>query len=117
MRVAVLGASPKKDRYSNQAVNLLKDKGHEVIPVNPVYKEIDGIACVGSLKDIKGSVDTVSIYVGEVSPFISDILTLKPRRAIFNPGTENDKVENQLEAAGISCERACTLVLLRTGQF
>lgn len=117
MRVAVLGASPKKDRYSNQAVNLLKDKGHEVIPVNPAHKEIDGIACVGNLKDIKDSVDTVSIYVGEVSPFVSDILALKPRRAIFNPGTENDEAEGQLVKAGIICERACTLVLLRTGQF
>lgn len=117
MRVAVLGASPKKDRYSNQAVNLLKEKGHEVIPVNPAHKDIDGIACVAKLGDIRGSVDTVTVYVGDVSPFVSEIMTIKPRRAIFNPGTENDGAEAQLEKAGINCERACTLVLLRTGQF
>ena len=47
----------------------------------------------------------------------SEILALKPKRVIFNPGTENPALEAELVAAGIAAERACTLVLLSTGQF
>lgn len=122
-KVVVLGASDKADRYSNQAVNLLHEKGYEVIPVNPKLKEISGIKVYNSLQEVQekfaGDIDTLSLYVNpELSNQAeSEILALKPRRIIFNPGTENSELENKVSKEGIEAKEACTLVMLRTGQF
>ena len=63
--VAVLGASPKSERYSNQAIRLLRDYGHTVLPVNPAQTEIEGLSVIASVDGLKeGSVDTVTLYVG-----------------------------------------------------
>ena len=119
MKVAILGASDKPDRYSNMALKMLVEKGHTVFPVHPRLKEIDGIAVIGSLKDLPAPVHTVTVYL---SPELSgrlegEIIESKPRRVIFNPGTENAELAKSLDAAGIVTLEACTLVLLRTGQF
>lgn len=122
-KVVVLGASDKADRYSNQAVNLLHEKGYEVIPVNPKLKEISGIKVYNSLQEVQesfaGEIDTLSLYVNpEISAQAkTDILALKPRRIIFNPGSENQELENTLTNQGLETKEACTLVMLRTGQF
>lgn len=118
-RVAVLGASHKPERYANQAIRLLREHGHEVIPVHPKLEMAEGLPVVHALGEIAGAVDTLTLYVGpERSALIADdIVRLRPGRVIFNPGTESDELEARLDAAGIAHERACTLVLLRTGQF
>jgi hypothetical protein len=118
-RVAVLGASPKEDRFSFKAVKMLKEYGHSPIPVHPAGHTVDGTPGLKSLDDIREPVDTLTMYVG---PDISNgelerILRLKPRRIIFNPGSENEPLAEKLEAAGIEVVRACTLVMLRTEQF
>jgi len=118
-RVAVLGASPKPERYSNQAVAMLKDYEYEVLPVNPSGISIHNLLTAKSLDEIKVPVWTLTMYVGAaISSGQKDaILKLKPKRAIFNPGTENPELEMMLENNGIEIIHACTLVLLRTGQF
>lgn len=118
-RIAVLGASPKEDRYSFKAVKLLKEYGFQPIPVHPAGHVVDGQASVKSLDDITEPVDTLTMYVGaEISDKELDkILRLKPRRVIFNPGAENEAIAEKLEAAGIEVIRACTLVMLRADQF
>lgn len=117
--VAVLGASPEPERYSHRAVRLLQEKGHRVIPVNPGQSHIDGLPVARTLADIQEPVDTVSLYVSpdRLAQVIPGLIALKPSRVIFNPGSEDDALAAQLMAAGIACEAACTLVLLRTGQF
>lgn len=117
--VAVLGASTNEERYSFKAVRMLKEHDHRPIPVHPAGHTVDGVPGVKSLSDIKVSVDTVTCYVNEQ---ISDsefdrIVALKPKRVIFNPGAENERLAARLEASGIEVVRACTLVMLRTGQF
>lgn len=117
--VAVLGASPKPERYSNQAIRLLRQYGHAVIPVNPAQASIEGLPVAARLEAIVAPVDTVTVYV---SPAHSDsllpgLLSLKPGRVIFNPGAENPRLEQALENAGIAVIEACTLVMLRTRQF
>ena len=118
-RVVVLGASHKPERYSNQAIRLLREHGHEVIPVHPKLVEAEGIPVANSLDVIGGKVDVLTMYIGaERSSQIAEaILKLQPGRVIFNPGSENAELEAHLQAAGIPSEHACTLVLLRTGQF
>lgn len=118
-RVAIVGASDNPERYSHKALLLLRRHGHEVVPVHPKLAEIEGIKVVPDLSAITGGVDTVTMYVGPaISSGMRDkLITLKPRRVIFNPGAENAALEEALAEAGIACEEACTLVLLNTGQF
>ncbi len=117
--VVVLGASPNPERYSNQAVAMLGEYGYDVIPVNPSGAMIHNLSTRKNLEDIKVAVETLTIYVGaKISSGQQEaILRLKPRRIIFNPGTENQKLELAAVNNGIRVIHACTLVLLRTGQF
>jgi uncharacterized protein len=118
-RVVVMGASHKPERYSNQAIRLLLEHGHEVIPVHPRLDVAEGLPVVHRLGDIQGGIDTLTLYIGpeRSTPVAEDIVRLRPGRVIFNPGTESAGLEARLDAAGIPHEQACTLVLLRTGQF
>jgi predicted CoA-binding protein len=118
-RVVVLGASPKPDRYSNKAVKLLLEHGHTVVPVHPAASVIEGLEVSPNLPSIDGPVDTLTLYLAPAQSIslLPDMLTLKPGRVIFNPGTESPTVKAKLEEAGIRTEEACTLVLLNTGQF
>jgi predicted CoA-binding protein len=117
--VVVLGASPKPDRYSNKAVKLLKENGHDVIPVHPKARSIEDIPVVPDLASVSKQVDTISVYVNQelLNKSLDDILSLKPERVILNPGTESEEVEKVLTDNNINVLNACTLVLLKTGQF
>mgnify|MGYP003604111549 CR=1 FL=1 len=117
--VVILGASPKPARYAYQALRLLDDLGYRVIPILPNFERIDEIPVVDRLANIQEPVHTLTLYVGpeRSQGLIADIVALRPGRVIFNPGTESPALEAALSAAGIPSERACTLVLLRTGQF
>lgn len=117
-RVAILGASDNPERYSYKAMQMLEENGHEAILVSPRYKEIEGRSVHEDLTMLKG-IDTLTLYVNaDISNKMKDqILKIKPKRVIFNPGTENPALEKALTDAGIAIEEACTLVLLRTNQF
>ncbi len=119
MNVVVIGASDKADRYSYQAVKLLQEKGHEVYPVHQRIKAIDGTPVFASIKDVSVAIDTVTMYVAaDISDGLTaDILGCNPKRIIFNPGAENPKLAALAQAKGIKTQEACTLVMLRTGQF
>lgn len=118
-RVVIVGASDNPERYSHRAQLLLRQHGHEVVPVHPKLTQIEGVPVVADLSAVSGPVDTVTMYVGPaISAGLGDKLAaLKPRRILFNPGTENAALQQKLIAAGIICEEACTLVLLNTAQF
>ncbi len=117
--VAILGASANPARYSNRAQHMLIEHGHSVIPVNPQLDSVDGVPCVPDLQSIGTAVDTVTVYLrpDRQHAYTDQLLRLAPRRVIFNPGSENPALRATLEAAGIDVQWACTLVLLRTGQF
>lgn len=118
-RVVVLGASPKTYRYSNLALRSLKEHGHEPVPVNPAHREILGIPVAASLAEVSHPVDTVTLYVSpdRLHDMVGDVLALKPRRIIANPGAECDAMRGAAEAAGVEYLEACTLVLLSIGKF
>ena len=117
--VAILGASNNPERYSYKAFKLLQDYGHRVIPVSPKMAKLENIDVVADLGQISESVDTLTMYVGadRSTALQSQILILRPRRVIFNPGSENPNLKKILEAAGIQVLEACTLVLLQIGKF
>jgi predicted CoA-binding protein len=117
--VVVLGASPKPIRYSYQAVKLLAKHGYRVIPVHPKARRIDHLPVVNHLSQIVEPVHTLTLYLGpeRSRSLIADIVGLAPGRVICNPGSESRELEAALDEAHIPHERACTLVLLRVGQF
>ncbi len=117
--VAVLGASNKPERYSNKAVRLLTEKGYPVIPIHPTLTQIEGIPVKKSLNEITIPVHTLSIYINPklVTAYTRDILALNPKRVILNPGTESVELEQVFKQTNVPFVKACTLVLLKTGQF
>lgn len=116
---AVLGASSNPERYSNMAIRMLKENGHGVIPVHPTEAEIEHLPVASALSKITTPIDTVSIYLNPTRSqlLLEELISVAPRRVIFNPGTESAELTSRLEKAGINCVNACTLVLLRTGQY
>jgi predicted CoA-binding protein len=117
--VVVLGASNKPQRFSNMAIKKLIQHGHKVIPIHPRIAEIEGVPVVSDMNKVDERIDTLTLYVGpqRIHPMIEKIVTLQPKRVIFNPGTESVELENQLTEHNIAFVRACTLVLLDSGEF
>jgi hypothetical protein len=117
--VVVLGASPNPERYSNMAVRSLKDHGHQIIPVHLKAKEIEGIKAVEDISQITEKVDTLTVYLApeHLVSLENKIVDLNPARIIFNPGSENKELMKSLQEKGFKVIEACTLVLLKTGQF
>lgn len=117
---AIIGATPKADRYAYMATMSLKRHGHPVFPVG-IHEgaigdeKILNLADKPALKDI----DTVTMYVGPRNQpaWIDYIMSLQPKRIIFNPGTDNVELVNLAEKNGIECVHGCTLVMLSTGEY
>lgn len=117
--VVVLGASPKPDRFAFKAMQKLREHGYRAIPVNPAFPEILGKRCYGSIREIKESIDTVTLYLGTArsTPLIKEIIAARPRRIIFNPGAENSELASEAGKDGIEVVNDCTLVMLESGSF
>ena len=118
-KMIVLGASPKERRISHKALLLLHEQGYSVIPVRPGVDEIKGIPVFSHLEDVDGPVHTITLYVNGslVEAMGDDIIKLKPKRVIFNPGSESQAAKSRFEEKGIEVLNACTLVMLITNQF
>jgi predicted CoA-binding protein len=114
----VVGASPNADRYSNRATLSLQKHGHTVYPVGIRNGKINGLDIITD-KPVIEDVDTVTLYVGPDNQhaWMDYIISLKPKRIIFNPGTENREFESFVESKGIEAMHACTLVLLSINQY
>ena len=118
MKTLIVGASTNPERYAYKAALSLLAHGHEIELVGQKVGNVKGYEIKTNNPDLDG-IDTVTIYVGpQNQPSLYDyILKQKPRRIIFNPGTENPEFELLAKAKGIEVEEACTLVLLSTGQY
>ena len=119
LNVAIIGASHKPQRYAYQAQELLMQHQHRVFPVSGNGREILGVPGYRTIADIQQPIDTVTLYLNASrhQAIKQDMLAVKPRRIIFNPGTESDQLMQEYAAAGIETLAACTLVMIRTGQF
>lgn len=114
----VLGASENTDRYSNKAIRMLREYGYPVVAMGLREGQVlDVPISKNPLKDI--SVDTVTLYLNPQNqlPHYQYLLSLHPRRIIFNPGTENPELMELANQQGIETLEACTLVLLSTNQY
>ncbi len=119
-KTVIVGATTNPARYAYLAARMLTEYNHEIIPLGikqgTVFgKEIIDIYQRPPLKDV----DTVTLYIGpQRQPEHMDyILGLKPRRIIFNPGTENEAFIRKAREEGIETVEGCTLVMLRSNQY
>jgi len=116
--VVVLGASPNPDRFSYKAVRRLIRYNHEVIAVGKRHGMIGETPIVTTQPEIAG-VHTVVMYLapyhqGEIFDYV---LSLRPKRVIFNPGTESPEFDEFLESYNIEVVHDCTLVMLANNRF
>lgn len=114
----VIGASNNPSRYSYQAVKRLTDKDHTVYAIGLRKGTVLGIEIQTGFPELP-SIDTVTLYIRpEIQKNYYDyIVKVKPKRIIFNPGTENRELELIAEQAGIETIEGCTLVMLSIGAF
>jgi predicted CoA-binding protein len=117
-KTLIIGASINPDRYAYKAAERLMKQGHEIYLLGAREGELFNQPIVTDPLPYE-DVDTVTLYVGPANQpgYYDYVLSLKPRRVIFNPGTENQAFETLLRSNGIEPEEACTLVLLATGNF
>lgn len=116
----VIGASENPERYSNMAIKLLNSYGHPVRAIGRKIGIVAGIPIEIETKcEIFSQIDTISLYLNPKNQkeYLDFIVCVKPKRVVFNPGTENPDLYDMLDANDIEWEEACTLVLLQTGQF
>ena len=118
VKTLVFGASPNPSRYSNIAIHRLVENKIETEAFGLRSGVVSGIEIKNKLEDFQ-DIDTVSLYLNpkRQQEYYQSIINMKPRRVIFNPGTENFEFQSLLEENDVEVEEACTLVLLATGQY
>ena len=117
-KTLVIGASENPARYSNLAVKRLTVNNHSVIALGKRTGHIGSIVIETEKKHFD-NIDTVTLYLNAVlqREYYDYILSLHPKRIIFNPGAENEELAALAQKNGIVAQEACTLVLLSTGQY
>lgn len=117
-KTLVLGASDDPHRYSFLAIQRLRNNGHEVIAIGKHEGQVRDVK-IETSKSVHEHIDTVTMYLNprNQEEYYNYILSLHPKRIIFNPGAENDELAELAKKNGIQPVEACTLVMLSTGQF
>ena len=117
-KVIVLGASLNSNRYSYHAVTLLDEKEFDVVAIGKRDGFIGRVEVISELT-MYPKIHTITLYLNAKNQqnHYNYIIDLKPKRVIFNPGSENAELEKLLITNNIFFENACTLVLLSTNQF
>ena len=117
-KTLVIGASTKPSRYAYRAIHRLVDKGHPVVAIGLREGTVAGVMITSEKKAFE-NVDTVTLYIGprHQPEYYDYIVSLKPKRVIFNPGTLNPEFSKILNEANIEVIIDCTLVLLGANEY
>ena len=117
-KTLVLGASANPGRFSYSAINRLSAHNHPVVAVGLREGKVGNINIVTGQPKVE-DIDTVTLYLNPTNqkPYYDYILSLQPKRIIFNPGTENYELEEMARKNGIKPVEGCTLVMLSIGQY
>jgi len=117
-KTLVLGASDNPSRYSYLAIQRLRSHQHPVVAVGRKITQVADVMVEKEKKEFR-DIDTITLYLNpqHQQEFYDYILSLKPKRIIFNPGAENEELAGLAEEKGIKTIEACTLVMLSTNQY
>jgi len=117
-KTLVIGASENPERYSHLAVQKLVAHQQPVVALGSKKGSIDAVPIETERKQWD-DIDTVTLYLNPAiqKDYYQYILSLHPKRIIFNPGTENEELYELAKQNGIEAKEACTLVMLSTGQY
>jgi uncharacterized protein len=117
-KTLVLGASDNPARYSYLAIQRLRKNGYPVVAIGRKNTQVADVIIEKQKKEFD-DIDTVTLYLSPIhqTEYYDYILSLKPKRLIFNPGAENGELEKLAQQNNIQTTDACTLVLLSTGQY
>jgi|SRR5690606_10202280 len=119
-KTVIVGASTNPGRYAQIAAGMLKEYQHPIVPLGVHEGEVfeEPILDIRDKPDIQ-DVDTITLYVSPKNQegWYEYLLSLNPKRIIFNPGTENKKFLEMAKAHNIDTVTGCTLVMLRTNQY
>lgn len=110
-RVAVIGASPKEETYSNKAIKAFKNAGWNVIPVGRWEGSIEGEIIVSDVSEAK-NIDMIAMYISAEAQrrnasLVDSICKSGAKLVIFNPGTENKTLEEKLKTMSIEAKEEC----------
>ena len=114
----VIGASTNPDRYAYKAIKSLVSKGQKVYAEGLKEGSVDSVS-ISKDRLIYNDIHTITLYVGPKNQpnWYDYILSLKPKRIVFNPGTENDELVELAHKNKIETVEACTLVMLSIGNY
>jgi len=117
-KTLIIGATPNSDRYAYKAAHKLVQHGHQIVNVG-IKKGQVADQPIEKPEQIHSDIDTITLYVNPTNQkdLYDYILDTKPKRIIFNPGTENAELAKKAQEKGIETLEACTLVLLSIGEY
>lgn len=114
----VVGGSIKPERFANKAIRKLLDFGHTVSSIGLREGWVEGVK-IQTGRPFLENVHTISLYINpkHQAAYYDYLTDLKPKRVVFNPGTENREFERLLANQGIDVTIHCTLVMLSEGSY
>jgi len=117
-KTLVIGGSPNPERYSNKAIRKLLSYGHPVSSIGLKESKVESVEIITSHPEFE-DIHTITMYIGPTRQpdYYDYLLSLKPSRIIFNPGTENSDFESIAVENGIEVIQNCTLIMLDHGLF
>ena len=117
-KTLVLGASENPSRYSYLAVRKLTSHQHPVVAIGKKKGKVGDVAIETDHLPLE-DIDTITLYLNprNQQEYYDYILSLQPARIIFNPGTENEELEQMAKENGIETVEGCTLVMLSIGNY
>ena len=117
-KTLVIGGSTNSHRFSYKAIRKLRSYGYEVVSIGGREGMVDNVQIIKGKAEFE-SIHTITMYIGarHQPPMYEYILGLKPKRIIFNPGTENQELEKLAVEKGIEIVISCTLVMLNEGMY
>lgn len=113
MRIAIIGTSPKRDKYANKAMRAFLQRGDEVVPIHPAHDEVEGLKTYASVLEVPGEIDVASFYVAPKIGMrvLAECAEKGIREIILNPGAESDELLQRARELGIEAKVACSILL------
>jgi len=101
--MAVVGLSPDPARPSNTVARFMISQGYTIVPVNPYHREILGLACYPSLREVPFPIELVDVFRRSefVSPVVDDAIAVGAKAVWMQLGVIDEAAAARARAAGL----------------